>query len=110
MVDAITTATYSGTQTYRGSLRSTSGFTGGLWNVSDYTKGFVTQADNGAAAITVQNWCNRRITVGAAFDYEANQGGSVLGVSVSLFFFSVSYCRRVWCVIKAPRRLIYFTL
>jgi hypothetical protein len=113
MVDyAITTATYSGTQTNRGSLRSTNGFKGGLWNVGDYEKGFVSQADNGAAAITVQDYCfvSTLPTVGAAFDYEANQGGGVGSVTVAYGGFSVSYSPAASLVKHLGPPPIYFKL
>jgi hypothetical protein len=89
----IQTYTYNGTSTNRGTLRSTAGFTGGLWNVSDYMVGFVGQADHGSASITLTYGptCSGLIQVAAAFDYEANQGGGVLSVSPSFGFFSVSY-------------------
>lgn len=77
-----------------GTLRSTAGFTGGLWNVNDQTSGFQNLADRGTATITVKRGtgCPGPLQqVGAAFDYEANQGGGVVSVTPIFAFFSVSY-------------------
>jgi hypothetical protein len=65
-----------------------------LWNVNDYMSGFVSQADHGTVWFDIVRTATcgtRTLNVGVAFDYEANQGGSITGISFSLFGFSVSY-------------------
>ncbi len=77
-----------------GTLRSTAGFTGGLWNVADRTSGFQNLADRGTTRIEVRRGTGcpgGALQIAAAFDYESNQGGGVLSVSPSFAFFSVQY-------------------
>jgi hypothetical protein len=89
---SISTFNVSGKNTHLGSLRTSTGGTNGVWNVADGTSGFESQADHGGAGITVQDKCSGKAQdLAAAFDYEANQGGSVVGVGVGWGALNVSY-------------------
>lgn len=66
---------------------------GVVWNVDARPIGFENQADHGVATVTadMQNCANGTARIGAAFTYEANTGGSVIGVGAGWGAFSVSY-------------------
>lgn len=76
-----------------GTLRSVQPALGVVWNINDYVSGFQDMADRGTTRVEVRrgSGCPTTVQVGAAFDYEANRGGSILGVSLSFGFFSVTY-------------------
>lgn len=92
---AIWTYKVTGGQTYLGSTRSTAPNANWVWNVADYVTGFENQADRGTTRVEIVRSlaCGPGlINVGAAFDYEGNQGsGSILGISIQFGFFSVTY-------------------
>lgn len=71
------------------------GLNGGgvVWNVDARPIGFENQADHGVVTVTAdaQNCPDPTVRIGAAFSYEANNGGSVLGVSAGWGAFNVSY-------------------
>jgi hypothetical protein len=76
-----------------GTFRSTSPNKWVLWNVADYTTNFMSQADHGLTRLEVARTtaCVGTKNVGAAFDYEGNQGGALAAISVTFGFISVSY-------------------
>ncbi|WP_141658781.1 hypothetical protein [Carbonactinospora thermoautotrophica] len=62
-----------------------------IFGVRDHEVGFVSQADHGYMGVTLSKTCRGAREVAAAFDYEANQGGSVMSVSAGWGGLSVSY-------------------
>ena len=76
--------TYSTTSnpgsTNLGTLRSVQPALGVLWNINDYVSGFQSMADRGTTRVEVRrgSGCPSTVQVGAAFDYEANQGARPL--------------------------------
>ncbi|GAA3733520.1 hypothetical protein [Salinactinospora qingdaonensis] len=85
------TYNYQGTTTNRATLRSAGvGTSGPAWNIEDGVSGFVNYTDNGYVSVRYDlSECGG--TVQAAFDYEGNNGGSVLSVSAGWGGLSVSY-------------------
>jgi hypothetical protein len=85
------TYTYDNVSTNRGVLQKANG-TSPIFGISDYEKAFVSQADNGYIDVTLANYCGAtQNNLAVAFDYEANQGASVTGVSASFLGLSVTY-------------------
>lgn len=81
-----------GNTTSRSSLREAGvGTNAPIWNVDSVTSGFENQADRGSfqARYDITN-CGGT-TVQAAFDYEGNQGGSLVSVSAGWGGLSVGY-------------------
>lgn len=81
-----------GVSTNRATLRSAGvGTNAPIWNVNATTSGFENQADVGAFTVKYNTTGCGTKKVQAAFDYEANQGGSVISVGAGWGGLSVSY-------------------
>lgn len=82
---------YDNVSTGRASLRSAGVGSGGpIWNIADGVSGFVNYTDHGTVTQSVDlAGCSGAMQ--AAFDYEANIGGSVSSVSIGWGALSVNY-------------------
>lgn len=86
------TRNVSGQVTNRATLRSAGvGTNAPIWNVDATTVGFVNQADRGSFTARYDLSTCGGTRVQAAFDYEGNQGGSVVSVSAGFAGLNVSY-------------------
>lgn len=89
--NAVSTYRWDNVSTDRGTLRSAGVGTGGpVWNIDAQVSGFANYADHGTVTQSVDlKECSG--TVQTAFDYEGNDGGSVLSVSLGWGGLSVGY-------------------
>ncbi|WGT48446.1 hypothetical protein [Tessaracoccus lacteus] len=89
---ASSTKSVTGASTKRTSLRSAGvGTNSPIWNVNATTSGFANQADVGAFTVKYDTKGCGSKKVQAAFDYEANQGGSVVSVSAGWGGLNIGY-------------------
>lgn len=91
---AIWTYKVGGGSTNLGSQRAVFPATGVEWNVQDYVSGFASMADRGTTRVEVHrgSGCPPTVQVGAAFNYDANQGnGSIVSIGFNFGFLSVSF-------------------
>ncbi len=91
---AIWTYSVGGASTNLGSQRAVYPATGVEWNVQDYVSGFADMADRGTTRVELHrgSGCPPTVQVGAAFNYDANQGnGSIVSIGFNFGFLSVSF-------------------
>ena len=88
---AVNTYTYNMKSTNLGYLENANiANSAPIWAIKDGESGFVAQAGRGNVALTLENFCGRQ-QYGVTFQYDANQGGSVVSVSAGFGFLTVSY-------------------